>query len=75
MSTHPRTVDGIDVSGLTFRQRAELAIARGATDEHGNSRIEFVDGGYATFVHGKTWAHWPSPGRRTSGDPVPQETA
>ena len=53
-----------DTHGMTkqtFKEQALAAIERGATDEHGNSRVEFADGGYATFVSGKTWAHWPKP--------------
>ena len=44
----------------TFKAQALAAIERGATDEHGNSRVDFRDGSYATFVSGKTWAHWPA---------------
>ena len=45
----------------TFKSQALAAIRAGAKDEHGNSRVEFPDGSYATFVSGKTWAHWPKP--------------
>ena len=44
----------------TFKQQALAAIRAGAKDEHGNGRVDFRDGSYATFVSGKTWAHWPA---------------
>jgi hypothetical protein len=49
----------VDDLASDFAAQASAALERGAKDEHGNSRVEFADGSFATFVSGKTWAHWP----------------
>jgi len=43
----------------SFSKQARKAYKQGKVDAHGNHTIRFSDGTYATFVSGKTWAHWP----------------